>query len=72
MRRTIRYQEVDVEAYRASMLEHGASEGWARGLADMAVAQNNGAYDEEHRTATPSPTGFRQWCEEVLRPAFLA
>ncbi|MFJ9544212.1 NAD(P)H-binding protein [Streptomyces sp. NPDC101225] len=72
LERPVRYQEVGVEAYRASMLEHGASEAWAQGLADMAVAQINGAYDEEHRTAPPSPTTFRQWCEEVLRPAYLA
>ncbi|MHC3467305.1 NAD(P)H-binding protein [Streptomyces sp. 7R007] len=68
----VRFQEVPVDAYRATMVEHGASEAWARGLADMAVAQNNGAYAEEHRSARPSPTGFRQWCEEVLRPAFPA
>lgn len=72
LERPVRFRQVPVEAYRATMLEHGASEAWAQGLADMAVAQNNGAYDEEHRTTPPGPTGFRQWCEEVLRPAFLA
>ncbi|MET7478481.1 NAD(P)H-binding protein [Streptomyces sp. NPDC005648] len=72
LERPVRFQEIPVEAYRETMLRHGASEAWARGLADMAVAQNNGVYDEEHRTARPGPTGFRQWCEEVLRPAFLA
>ncbi|MFI6562013.1 NAD(P)H-binding protein [Streptomyces sp. NPDC050534] len=72
LERPVRYQQISVEAYRASMLKHGASDAWARGLADMALAQNNGAYDEEHRTAAPAPTDFRQWCEEVLRPAFLA
>ncbi|MCX5063980.1 NAD(P)H-binding protein [Streptomyces sp. NBC_00461] len=70
--RQVRYQQVGIEAYRATMLQHGASEAWAQGLADMAVAQNNGAYDEDHRTASPGPTGFRQWCEEVLKPAVLA
>ncbi|MET9915145.1 NAD(P)H-binding protein [Streptomyces sp. NPDC006476] len=68
----VRYQQVPVDAYRSMMLEHGASEAMAQGVADMAVAQNEGAYDEEHRTAQPSPTGFRQWCEEVLRPAVLS
>ena len=72
LERPVRFQEISVEAYRETMLRHGASEAWARGLADMAAAQNNGVYDEEHRTARPGPTGFRQWCEEVLRPAFLA
>ncbi|MCX4885713.1 NAD(P)H-binding protein [Streptomyces sp. NBC_00847] len=72
LRRPVRYQEIPVDAYRAAMVRHGASEAWAQGLADMAVAQNEGAYEEEHRTASPGPTGFRQWCEEVLRPAFPA
>ncbi|MFD8307342.1 NAD(P)H-binding protein [Streptomyces sp. NPDC059690] len=66
----VRYQQLPIDAYRSMMLENGASEASAQGVADMAVAQNEGAYDEEHRTAQPSPTGFRQWCVEVLRPAF--
>ncbi|MER5513011.1 NAD(P)H-binding protein [Streptomyces sp. NPDC002766] len=68
----VRYQQLPIDAYRSMMIENGASEASAQGVADMAVAQNEGAYDEEHRTAQPSPTGFRQWCEEVLRPAFPA
>ncbi|MER8012640.1 NAD(P)H-binding protein [Streptomyces sp. NPDC094149] len=72
LERPVQYQQVPIDAYKSMMLEHGASEASAQGVADMAVAQNEGAYDEEHRTAQPSPTGFSQWCEEVLRPAFLA
>jgi uncharacterized protein YbjT (DUF2867 family) len=71
LERPVRYQQVPIDAYKAMMLERGASEASAQGVADMAVAQNEGAYDEEHRTSRPSPTGFRQWCEEVFRPAFL-
>ncbi|MFF4504273.1 NAD(P)H-binding protein [Streptomyces sp. NPDC001401] len=72
LERPVLYRQVGLEAYRATALQHGASEGWAQGLIDMAVAQNAGAYDEQHRTSQPTPTGFRQWCEEVLRPAFPA
>ncbi|MFJ9115223.1 NAD(P)H-binding protein [Streptomyces sp. NPDC102394] len=72
LERTVRYQQLPLDAYKSMMLDNGASEASAQGVADMAVAQNEGAYDEEHRTARPSPTGFRQWCEEVLRPAVLA
>ncbi|MFI7403994.1 NAD(P)H-binding protein [Streptomyces sp. NPDC049541] len=72
LERPVRYQQLPLDTYRATMLEHGASEAWARGLVDMAVAQIKGAYDEDHRLASPSPTTFRQWCEEVLRPAVLA
>ncbi|MEU6140383.1 NAD(P)H-binding protein [Streptomyces sp. NPDC047081] len=72
LERPVRYQQVSLDALRATALEHGVNEAWAQALVDMTKAQNAGVYDEEHRTAQPSPTGFRQWCEEVLRPAFLA
>ncbi|MFE7861290.1 NAD(P)H-binding protein [Streptomyces sp. NPDC057403] len=72
LERSVRYEQLPLDAYKSMMLDNGASEASAQGVADMAVAQNEGAYDEEHRTARPSPTGFRQWCEEVLRPALLA
>ncbi|MCI3274236.1 NAD(P)H-binding protein [Streptomyces cylindrosporus] len=72
LERPVRYQQVSLDALRATALEHRANEAWAQALVDMTAAQNAGVYDEEHRTAQPAPTGFRQWCEEVLRPAFLA
>ncbi|MFC8513543.1 NAD(P)H-binding protein [Streptomyces sp. NPDC057257] len=72
LERPVRYQRLPLDAYKQAMIGHGASEAWAQGLVDMAVAQNNGAYDEDHRAATPGPTGFRQWCGEVLKPAVLA
>ncbi|MDH6213758.1 NAD(P)H-binding protein [Streptomyces pseudovenezuelae] len=71
LERPVRLQSILPEAHRQNMLGRGASEASAQGLADMATAQNNGAYDEEQRTARPGPTGFRQWCEEVLKPAVL-
>ncbi|MFF4255609.1 NAD(P)H-binding protein [Streptomyces sp. NPDC001663] len=72
LERPVTYRQAGLEAYRATALQYGASEAWAQGLIDMAVAQNAGAYDEQHRSSKPTPTGFRQWCEEVLRPAVLA
>jgi hypothetical protein len=33
---------------------------------------NSGIYDADQAAATPGPTDFRTWCEEVLRPAVLA
>ncbi|MGW3284868.1 NAD(P)H-binding protein [Streptomyces sp. NPDC001002] len=71
LERPVRFQSIPVEAYRQTMLQRGASEGSARSFAEMATAQSNGVYDEEQRIARPGPTGFRQWCEEVLRPAVL-
>ncbi|MEV6010742.1 NAD(P)H-binding protein [Streptomyces sp. NPDC051976] len=68
----VRCRQVPLDAYKEMALQRGASEAWAQGLVDMAAAQIDGAYDTEHQGAQPSPTGFRQWCEEVLRPAVLA
>jgi hypothetical protein len=49
------------------------SEAMAQGMADMATAKNNGLDNAEPRTPeSTTPTTFRQWCEEVLKPAVLA
>ncbi|MEV4703985.1 NAD(P)H-binding protein [Actinoplanes sp. NPDC049316] len=67
----VRFQQVPVEAFRARLLTAGMSEAMAQGMADMAVAKENGLDDAEPRTpAASSPTTFRQWCTEVLRPRF--
>jgi hypothetical protein len=40
---------------------------------DMMEAKNNGLDNAEPRTPeSTTPTSFRQWCEEVLKPAVLA
>ncbi|WP_419996069.1 NAD(P)H-binding protein [Streptomyces boninensis] len=70
--REIRAEAVSVEAYRAGMLAHGASEAAAQGLADMMTeVVGRDLYDRERyaATAAPSPTTFRQWCADVLAPA---
>lgn len=56
-------------SFKSTMMEYGASQAWAQAPSDMAVAQNQGIYDAEFRAARPDPTPFRQWCEEVLKPA---
>jgi uncharacterized protein YbjT (DUF2867 family) len=72
LERPVRFQQVSGDAYKATLMQHGMSEAWAQGLVDMAAAQNHGFYDAEPGTASASPTSFRQWCEEVLKPAVLA
>lgn len=68
--RPVRFEQLDRAAYKAAMVRYGMSEAWAQGLFDMADAQDNGVYDGEWRAlTTPAPTGFRQWCREVLIPA---
>ena len=67
----IRFQRVSSEHYKAELLGHGASEAMADGLVEMFKAVDAGLYDAEPRTKeNTTPTSFRTWCEEVLRPAF--
>lgn len=71
--RPIRFQHVAADTYRASLTEHGMSRAWAQGLVDMAAAVDRGIYQVAPRIALSStPTSFRQWCTDVLRPAVLA
>lgn len=73
LERPIRFQQVSGEAYKATMVEHGMTEAWAQGLINMAAAADQGIYNAEPRTPdSVTPTSFRQWCEEVLKPAVLA
>ena len=61
------------EQLAAAMGQRGASDGWARGMAAMVTAQNDGAYETEPNSAPPaSRTSFRDWCREVLAPAVTA
>lgn len=71
--RPIRYQQIPDEAFEAELLRNGMSEAMAQGLLAMRHAKDNGLDNVE--AATPqatTATTFRQWCEEVLKPAVLA
>ncbi|WP_127357343.1 NAD(P)H-binding protein [Actinacidiphila soli] len=72
--RPVHVQRTSSADYRATALRFGASEGWAQGLSDMVEALNDqGFYGAvEPSTLESAPTRFRQWCEDVLRPAVLA
>jgi hypothetical protein len=72
LRRPIRFQQIPVEAFIATLTGHGMSEAMAQGMADMITAKNEGLDNAEPRTPeSTTPTSFRQWCEEVLKPAIL-
>ncbi len=71
--RDIRFQQVSGDAYKAQLIQHGANAIFADGLSMMFVAKANGLDDAEPRTPeNTTPTTFRQWCEEVFKPAFTA
>ena len=71
--RTIRYRQVPVADRQEAMLQRGASQAIAQDMADMTEAQNNGIYDAEPRDPhSATATAFRQWCQDILKPAVQA
>jgi uncharacterized protein YbjT (DUF2867 family) len=69
----VRFQQIPSEVLRARLIEHGTSEAMAQGMVDMMVAKNEGLDNAEPRTPqSTTPTSFRQWCEDVLKPAVQA
>ena len=71
--RPVRYQQIAGSALKATMIRSGMSDAMAQALVDMLTAYDQGLAIEEPRTPESStPTSFRQWCEEVLKPAILA
>jgi uncharacterized protein YbjT (DUF2867 family) len=66
----VRFQQVSFEAFKAGFIERGASKAFAQGMTDMMRAKNEGLDNAEPRTPeNTTPTSFRLWCEEVLKPA---
>lgn len=71
--RPVRFQQVPGEAFKATLTRYGMAEVWAQGLVDMLTQIDQGIYNTEPRTPqSTTPTSFRQWCEEVFKPAVLA
>jgi uncharacterized protein YbjT (DUF2867 family) len=69
----VRYQQISLEAYKAQLLARGASEAMAQGMIEMMAAKERGLDNAVPRTPEgTTPTSFRQWCAEVLKPALRA
>lgn len=70
--KTVRFQQTSFEDYKAQFLKFGFSDAMAQGMTDMADAKNQGLDLGVERTPeNTTPTSFRQWCEDILRPAIL-
>ncbi len=68
--RPVRYERQSLDDLRARLVGFGAGEAFAQGMVDMMAAKEQGLDDGVPRTSeTASPTTYRQWCEEVLKPA---
>jgi uncharacterized protein YbjT (DUF2867 family) len=66
----VRFEQIPGEAFKARLAGFGMSDAMAQGMLDMAMAKNSGLDNAEPRTSqSTTPIGFRQWCEEVLRPS---
>jgi uncharacterized protein YbjT (DUF2867 family) len=71
--RVVRYQQQPIDDLRTEMLARGASEAMTNGMVEMMIAKDRGLDNAEPRTPeSTTPTSFRQWCVEVLKPAVLA
>jgi uncharacterized protein YbjT (DUF2867 family) len=71
--KSVRYQQIPFEAFKDRLQENGMSEAFAQGYVAMMSAKNDGLDNAERRTPeSTTPTSFRQWCEDVLKPAVLA
>ena len=66
----VRYQRESLDDFGATLASYGMGEAMAQGMVDMMRAKDDGLDDGVARTPeTASRTSFRQWCEEVLKPA---
>ena len=68
--RPIRFQQVPASGYKEGLMAHGASVAMAQNLMNLYAAIDDGLYNHEPRAPqNTTPTSFRKWCEEVLKPA---
>lgn len=66
----VRYQQVPFEGFEGQLRQSGMSDDFVRGFVAMMRAKNEGADNAQPRTPEgTTPTTYRQWCEEVLKPA---
>ena len=69
----VRYQQIPAHALKDRLTAAGMSDAMAQGTVNMVVAKDQGLDNAEPRTPeSTTPTSFRQWCEEALKPAVLA
>jgi uncharacterized protein YbjT (DUF2867 family) len=71
----VRYQQIPGQAFRDQLTGHGISDAMAQGVLDMMIAKDNGLDNGVRRgpgNAIDTPTTFRQWCADTLKPAVQA
>lgn len=69
----VHYKQQSLDDFRAALIGHGFGDAHIEGYVDMIRAKDEGLDDGVPRTPrTASPTTFREWCEDVLKPAVQA
>ncbi len=70
--RDVRYQQTSLDGFRQQLLGQGVTPSFAEGYVDMMRAKGEGMDSVAVSSSPPrSPTTFRQWCEECLKPALI-
>lgn len=71
----VRYERIPGQAFKDQLTGHGMSEAMAEAMLEMMIAKDNGLDHGVARTrqhAIDTPTTFRRWCEDTLKPAVQA
>jgi uncharacterized protein YbjT (DUF2867 family) len=67
----VRFQQISAEIVKAQFVQAGGSPTVAEWLVEMQTEADDDPHGSVPRSpANTTPTSFRQWCEEVLKPAF--
>jgi uncharacterized protein YbjT (DUF2867 family) len=69
LERPVEYVRTPLDTFKAQLLAAGSSESMAQAMVDMARAKDEGLDVADRTPESASPTSFRQWCQEVLKPA---
>ncbi|MGH4031710.1 NAD(P)H-binding protein [Actinomycetota bacterium Odt1-20B] len=68
--RPVRHVRESLDSLGARLTSYGLGSAYVQGMVDMMRAKNEGLDESVDRTAQgSSPTSFREWCEQVLKPA---
>ncbi|MFJ6216141.1 NAD(P)H-binding protein [Streptomyces sp. NPDC092296] len=67
--RPVTYRRMSIDDYASLLRSQGARDQTVKDLTEAFTAQDHGIYDADWATAKPTPTDFRTWCREVLKPA---
>lgn len=67
--RPVAYRRMSMDDYASLLRSQGAGDQAIQDLTEAFAAQDHGIYDEDWASADPTPTDFRTWCREVLKPA---